>query len=108
MAAVTQESIPPLRSTTACLCAPSCLCVWSISIIRLVIYSAVRDCLLLNTFRGRIPYEFVELQSQPHRQAVCKNPFHQRPRLQPLPFSFRTLKDRRKKRRARTLRELML
>src|SRR5258708_29534237 len=105
MAVATQESMPPLRSTTACLGALSMN-------ITLVIYSAVRgSCshlLLLNTLGSRIPDKLVQLQSKPHRQFVRENPFDQSALLQSLPLPLRVVKYGGKKHRAHSLVDLIL
>src|SRR4029077_4597925 len=93
MAAETHESIPPLRSTTACL--------WILPI-------KPSYSLLLDALGSRIPNEFMKLQPEAHRQSVRKNPFHQNARQQTPPFPFRVVKYRGKQHGAHFLGELML
>src|SRR5262245_41028382 len=44
----------------------------------------------------RFPHKLMQLQSEPHRQSVLENPFHEFSRFQTLPLAFRIVKHRRK------------
>src|SRR6266446_4271441 len=110
MAVLTQESIPPLRSTTAFLTSlmflPARTRRSAVSFplfISLLLYFSIS-----NTFRRRIPDKFVQLQSQPHRQTIGKDPFGQHARLQTLPFPFRVFKHRREQNLLHAPRQSML
>src|SRR4029077_10462478 len=72
MAAHTQESIPPLRSTTA-------------FSLRRFFASSMND--LSNAFCRRIPHELVQLHSESVGQAVGQHPFHQLTRFKAGPLS---------------------
>src|SRR5579863_2464344 len=78
MAAVTHESIPPLTRTTAL----------GLSVI-------LSQPLTSHAVRGWMPNEFVQLQSEPHGQAVSQNPLGKKPRIKPVPGPIRVRKDRR-------------
>src|SRR6266436_2051119 len=110
MAVLTQESIPPLSSTTAFLRSLMSLSARTRRstvpfplFISLLLYFSIS-----NALRRRVPDEFVQLQSQPHRQTISKDPFGQRARLQPLPFPFRVFKHRREQNLLHTPRQSML
>src|SRR6266403_2210051 len=109
-AVLTQESIPPLRSTTAFLTSlmflPARTRRSAVSfplLISLLLYFSIS-----NAFRRWVPDEFVQLQSQPHRQTIGKNPFGQRARLKPLPLPFRVFKHRREQNLLHAPRQSML
>src|SRR5882762_7997404 len=96
MAVLTQESIPPLSSTIAFF---TSLMFLSARTRRSAVSFPLFISLLLyfsisNAFRRRVPDEFVQLQSQAHRQTIGKDPFRQHARLQPLPFPSRVFKLR--------------
>src|SRR6267154_5272145 len=90
IAALTQESIPPLKSTTAFL--------WSIPFTTASTSSApfFLTSLTSNSLGGRIPDKFVQLQPEPHRQIVRQHPFDQHARVQARPLPLRILERRRK------------
>src|SRR5579863_2953158 len=133
MAAHTQESIPPLSSTTSfrlsLILAPALsdssdaasgtafrLCTASTnpgpiaqpfsyiftSLLPYFISSSALDSLC-----RRVPDEFVQLQTQPHRQSVRQNPFHQRARLQAFPLAFGIGERRRKQHLLHAIRQRM-
>ena len=80
MAAVTHESIPPLTRTTA------------------LDFSAMlrRSPRIQTPCVGRVPDEFVQLQTETHGQPVGQNPFRKQPRIQPVPCAIGIGKHRRK------------
>src|SRR5216683_8332483 len=51
--------------------------------------------LFSNALGRRVPDELVQLQTQPHRQAVTQNPFHEHARLEPGPLPLRIFEHRR-------------
>src|SRR5438046_233794 len=61
-----------------------------------------------NSLGRRIPNKFVQLQPQPYRQTVGKNPFHEHARLEPRPLSLRVFKHRRKQDLSYSSRQAML
>src|SRR5260370_42131082 len=104
----TQESIPPLNRTTAFResfiksfvnsRAPEFLhsslrnhCALSVSALSFFFFT--RES---NTLGRRVPDELVQLQTQPHRQAVTQNPFREHSRLEPRPLPLRIFEYRRK------------
>src|SRR5207245_5834601 len=101
MAVLTQESIPPLSSTTAFL-------VSLIFLFFFLLRSYLFTSSFLNSLRRRIPNKLVQLQSQPHRQAVRQDPFCQLARLQPRPFSLWIFKHRRQQNLSYALCQSML
>src|SRR5579863_1378955 len=131
MAAHTQESIPPLSSTTAFRLSvilastlPDSSDAASGTAFRLCTastnpgpiaqpFSYIFTSLLpyfilssaLDSLCRRVPDEFVQLQPQPHRQAVRQNPFHQRARLQAFPLAIGIGERRRKQHLLDALRE---
>src|SRR2546429_2005055 len=50
----------------------------------------------LDAFGRRVPHELVQLQPQPHGQAVRQNPFHEHARLEAGPLPLRIFEHRRK------------
>src|SRR5713101_2203216 len=84
----TQESIPPLKSTTALRESfIKSIVNYGASVSRPLlceISASPRYLYLLPSFLRRsnalcrrIPDELVQLQAQPHRQAISQNPFHE-------------------------------
>src|SRR5947208_2407941 len=102
MAVLTQESIPPLSSTTAFLV--SLIFCFSLYFVTSWLFAS----LFLNSLRRRIPNKLVQLQSQPYRQAVRQDPLRQLARLQPRPFSPWIFKHRRKQNFSYTSHESVL
>src|SRR6267154_1516930 len=84
MAAVTQESIPPLNKTTALGFLLIILGVKFLFTLRC--NSGLRS---LYAAGGRMPYEFMQLWTEPHGQAVSQNPFRNVPGTHPRPDSLR-------------------
>src|ERR1700676_996498 len=62
----------------------------------------------LDSLGRRIPHKLVQLQSQPHRQTIRKNPPHKRARLKSLPFPRRIIKPRQKQTLPHAFRQPML
>src|SRR5262252_1534382 len=93
IAVVTQESIPPLSSTTARL---ESLIFSSLEVTCWAHYGVTSLFRLIHAFRRWIPNKLVQLQSQPHRQAIRQDPFRQLARLEPGPFSLWIFKHGRK------------
>src|SRR6267378_1790158 len=109
IAVLTQESIPPLKSTTALResffkslfnsTAPA----FGILLCEISAPSASPRCLFLsffftrksNALGCRVPNELVQLQSQPHRQSVSQYPLHQHARLEARPLPLRIFEHRR-------------
>src|SRR6266702_4537518 len=109
IAVLTQESIPPLKSTTAFRESliksfinseaaefPLCslrnlrvLCVFGLS------FPFPFSCDTSNALGSRIPNKFVQLQPEPHGYSVSPNPFHTRTRLEAPPLPLRIFENRR-------------
>src|SRR6266404_2444475 len=107
MEVLTQESIPPLRSTTAFL-ASLIFSQRELAGPPFLSHSLFHYFSISNAFRRWVPDEFVQLQSQPHRQTIDKNPFGQCARLKPLPLPFRVFKHRREQNLLHAPRQSML
>src|SRR2546425_6394721 len=86
MAAVTHESMPPLNKTTAL--------GFSVNSPPLALSFAFCPCPSDSPHR-RVPDKLVQLQSQPHRQAIGQNPLAQLPRAHSWPRTFCVVHDRR-------------
>src|SRR5579862_9527820 len=86
MAAVTQESMPPLRSATA------------------LGFSVMRAS---NSPCRWVPYEFMQLQAESHGQSVGENPFDELARIQSRPTARGVLEDRREQHLVHARRELV-
>src|SRR5438132_8200865 len=111
IAVLTQESIPPLKSTTAF--RETFISTLATDRVPVFSYSSLRPlCLCVtscfsrgssNSLGSRVPNKFVELQPEPHRQSVRENPFHEHARLEARPLPLRILEHRRKQNLFHTL-----
>src|SRR5260370_37108739 len=107
IAVLTQESIPPLKSTTAfreslikslinseaaefLLCSLRNLCVLCVSALS---FPFPFSCASSNALGSGIPDKLVQLQPEPHRHTVSQNPFHQHARLEARPLPFRIFEN---------------
>src|SRR5207302_1454382 len=86
MAAVTHESMPPLNKTTAL--------GFSVNSRPLALSFTFCPCPSDSPHR-RVPDKLVQLQSQPHRQAIGQNPLAQLPRAHSRPRTFWAVHARR-------------
>src|ERR1700687_1979377 len=62
----------------------------------------------LNALGRRVPDELVQLQTQPHRQTVSQNPFHEHARLEARPLPLWIFEHRRKQYLFHPLRQAVL